>query len=130
MADPRNTDDIIDSRDVIARIEELEESRDDYNEEHGEGAWQEIEDGEPEELEALKALADDADGYCSDWAHGATLIRDSYFTEYAEELAGDIGAIDANAGWPARHIDWEAAADELKQDYTSVDFDGETYWMR
>jgi len=155
MADPRNTDDIIDSRDVIARIEELESEREALAEaaheacselreeadedrmadlaETAEKAQDELtgwDEDEGQELAALKALADDADGYCSDWAHGATLIRDSYFTEYAEELAGDIGAIDANAGWPARHIDWEAAADELKQDYTSVDFDGETYWMR
>lgn len=59
-----------------------------------------------------------------------TLIRDSYFTEYAEELANEIGAIDAEAGWPTRHIDWDAAARELKYDYTSVTLDGVEYWVR
>ena len=32
--------------------------------------------------------------------------------------------------WPLYCIDWEYAARELKHDYTSVDFDGVTYWVR
>jgi len=59
-----------------------------------------------------------------------TFIRDSYFTEYAEELAEDIGAISKDSPWPACHIDWEAAASALQQDYTSGEFDGVTYWAR
>lgn len=39
-------------------------------------------------------------------------------------------AIDRNASWPANHIDWEAAANELEQDYTEVDFNGEVYLYR
>lgn len=27
-------------------------------------------------------------------------------------------------------IDWERAAEELRMDYTAVDFDGVTYWVR
>jgi hypothetical protein len=46
------------------------------------------------------------------------------------ELAEDIGAIDRNASWPATYIDWEAAADSLKADYSSIDFNGEDYWIR
>lgn len=110
-----NNEDVIDSRDVIARIEWLADTED---------------DDEKAELAALQALADKAEGYCSDWSYGATLIRDSYFTQYAEELADDIGAIDCNVGWPLTCIDWDQAAKELKQDYTAVDFDGETYWIR
>jgi hypothetical protein len=139
-----NSDDIIDSRDVIARIEELESDRDAYtvtednpgDEETNwtaadgtvfEDYWSEAEE---DEYKALKSLADEASGYAADWYHGEALIRDSYFEEYAEELANDIGAIDRNARWPLNHIDWEAAADELKMDYTAVDFDGVTYWTR
>lgn len=62
--------------------------------------------------------------------HGESLIRDSYFEEYAEQLADDIGAIDRNAKWPVNCIDWEKAARELQYDYTEVDFDGEAYWIR
>jgi hypothetical protein len=137
--------DIIDSRDVIARLEELESDRQtaidavtwDVEAEPN-GAWttqngtvvsDDWDEGQEIEYQALKALADEGES-APDWRYGEGLIRDSYFQQYAEELADDIGAIDGNARWPLNHIDWEAAAEELKQDYTSVDFDGETYWMR
>lgn len=41
-----------------------------------------------------------------------------------------MGALKGATEWPLRHIDWDAAAEELKQDYTSVEFDGVTYWIR
>jgi hypothetical protein len=81
-------------------------------------------------LKALQALADEASGYAPDWQYGEALIRDSYFTEYAQELAEDIGAVNCDASWPNQYIDWERAADALKADYTSVDFDGVDYWVR
>lgn len=117
MSDISNNDDVIDSRDVIARIEELEaiETRD---------------DDETEELAALQALAKEGAEYAADWEYGETLIRDSYFAEYAEVLAEDIGAIGRNAKWPLTCIDWEQAARELKMDYTAIGFAGVTYWVR
>ena len=158
-----NSDKVIDSRDVIERIQYLEDERNTLeeavtdannaitdldpvgNEEDetqaesdardtladAQAALKEWDEGdEGKELAALKALADEAEGY-GDWAHGEALIADSYFTEYAEELTSDIGDYDPrNVQWPYTCIDWEKAADELKQDYTSVDFDGETYWIR
>lgn len=149
MSNPiSNSDDIIDSRDVIARIEELEDERTMFAEdaeheavESGESKedaaiagitayaeWDESDNGQ--ELAALESLAAEAEGYAPDWNHGESLIRDSWFQTYAEELADDIGAIDRNAKWPCNHINWKQAAEELQQDYTSVDFDGVTYWIR
>ena len=149
MTDIRNTDNIIDSHDVIARIDELTEERDALAEDikeaesrlqgidadddsgpldearHALAAW----DG-ADELAALEALVKEGEAYAPDWPHGETLIHASYFTEYAEQLADDIGAIDRDAGWPTTHIDWEAAAEDLKQDYTSIYFDGEEYFVR
>jgi len=146
-----NGQDFIDSRDVINRIDFLQYEVDDLDEALKEAlamldeapedeerrekedrtraemqAWEE-EWGD--ELTALKILQKEARGYC-DWENGETLIRDSYFADYAEELARDIGAITSGDKWPVTHIDWDAAAEELKQDYTSVDFDGEEYWIR
>lgn len=127
-----NSDDVIDSRDIIARIEELQDERDAHNED-------ESRDGEPwelhysddaAELTALLKLQEQAEPYAPDWRYGESLIRGSYFETYAEELADDIGAIDRNASWPLTCIDWEQAALELQMDYTSVDFDGVTYWVR
>ena len=115
-----NGQDIIDSRDVIERVAELTKKAEDVG----------LTDEERDELDALADLASEAEGYTSDWVYGEALIRDSYFEEYARELADDIGAIDANASWPLGCIDWERAASELQQDYTSVDFDGVTYWTR
>jgi hypothetical protein len=106
---PTNHDDVIDSRDVIKAIDWLDEDDDDRK--------------------ALEALAEEAEG-SPDWQYGETLIRDSYFEEYAEELAEDTGMVKGTEGWPLNHIDWEAAAEELQNDYFQVDFDGVTYWIR
>jgi hypothetical protein len=134
MSSISNSDDIIDSRDVIARIEELRDAREDYEHDaDGNRTNSDWATGEPEdaaELAALEALAAEASGYASDWEHGETLIRDDYFKTYAMELAEEIGAVDANASWPNTCIDWDQAARELRMDYTGVEFDGVTYWTR
>lgn len=136
-----NSDDVIDSRDVIARIKELEESMADAQEEK-DGDLETMEDGteiytsvdfgedEHNELKQLQTLADEASGYAADWQYGETLIRDSYFEEYAQELAEDCGMIQKGAQWPNNCIDWEEAAKQLQQDYTSVEFGDVTYWIR
>jgi hypothetical protein len=135
-----NLDDIIDSRDVIARIEALESDVEILAEMRERETLTEEEQGELRdlaetvednagELAILRALAEEGNGV-GDWEFGATLIRDSYFVDYAQELAEDIGALPADAGWPAYCIDWERAARDLQMDYTSVDYDGVTYWVR
>lgn len=89
-------------------------------------AWEGTSDGE--EWANINSLKEEINS--SEWQHGLTLIADSYFEEYAREFAEDIGAISGNERWPANCIDWEKAASELKYDYSSVEFDGETYWYR
>ncbi|WP_429498799.1 hypothetical protein ACQUFY_05740 [Robbsia andropogonis] len=84
---------------------------------------------ERDELATLKALAEQAEGY-GDWEHGETLIRESYFETYAQELAEDIGAVQPDMKWPYTCIDWEQAASDLKVDYMEVDIDGVAYLMR
>ena len=129
MADSiSNTHDIIDSRDVIERIDELESQAMNAEDEPGEG-W-ELDDDEKEELKVLKKFAEEAEGYSPDWNYGATLIHEDHFTEYAKRLAEDIGAVGAEDRWPGNHVDWEAAANELLIDYTAVEFDGVTYYVR
>lgn len=201
---PTNMDDVIDSRDVIGRIEELEEiavnwvvawsipgclpdcepatftdwddardylreslerfadedyesapdraaqftsaieTLDELGEEGAEYSdiagglhfWITRGDGLPEnpeeakELQALRALAQEASAYAEDWEYGETLVRDSYFKEYAMEFADDIGAVNWEASWPNTCIDWDQAARELQIDYSAVEFDGVTYWIR
>ena len=84
---------------------------------------------EATEYKALKELEEQAEGY-SVWKYGAQLIRESYFTDYAQQLAEDIGAVSADATWPNNCIDWDQAARELEVDYTRVDFDGVDFLFR
>jgi hypothetical protein len=125
MSNVDNYQDIIDSRDVDCRIEELEAERDAAVEA---GNPDDFTDGD--ELAALVAFRNEADGYCRDWQYGETLIRDSYFKDYAQELAEDTGALEKDAKWPYTCIDWEQAARELQMDYSSAELDGVTYWFR
>lgn len=83
-----------------------------------------------EELNALRELRDDAEGYSSDWRYGAQLINDEYFVKYAQELADDLGYIKRDVGWPYDCIDWDKAADALKNDYSCISFDGQDFWVR
>lgn len=169
--DVSNSQDVIDSRDVIARITELTEliAAEEISEENG--AEPQLDDDgrvrediatcgecgkswndalisertpapsarcpyesvheEIAELKILEALAEEASG-SPDWKYGESMIRDSYFTRYAEQLADELGYTSGEKAnsWPFTCLDWEKAADELKQDYMSVDYDGVEYWIR
>ncbi len=118
-----NTQDCIDSRNIEERIKYLEEQAD--KEEHYTGEHED----EKEELQKLKALKE-AVGDDENWEFGITFIAESYFEDYAREFAEDIGAIKKDGEWPTNCIDWESAANELKIDFSEVDFDGETYYYR
>lgn len=136
-----NLDDTIDVRDIIARVEELREERDDLQTALDGGSQEDVnalaewETDNAEELAELESLLDDLNGmggdeqWEGDW-YPVTLIRDSYFQDYAQELAEDCGMIDTNAKWPMTCIDWEKAARELQWDYSSVGVNGVTYWTR
>lgn len=129
MSNIDNYQDIIDVRDIIARCEDLAASID-YCAEHSE-----VDPDEVEEFDALHVLLKELRGnggdeqWCGDW-YPVTLIRDSYFEEYAKKLAEDIGAISGAGWWPANRIDWERAASDLQIDYSSVEYNGVTYWYR
>jgi hypothetical protein len=159
---PDNSDDVIDSRDIIERLETLTDERADLDtaltaateavEDYGTeddtsdadadhaallsaqtDARAELAQWDEDNAEELKNLTDlNAEGEgAGDWQHGETMVRDSYFETYAQELADDCGMLNSKGdSWPYTCIDWERAARELQQDYTSVDFGGVTYWLR
>ncbi len=106
---------IIDSRDLLEFLEAYDE--DDP-------------DNDPDDVAIADEIIRLSNEGIEDWQYGATLIREDYFKEYAQELAEDIGAIDRNASWPLTYIDWDAAAAALMQDYTSVSFLGYDYQVR
>lgn len=121
--DTSNMADTIDTRDIIERVAELDDLID-----------AEREDWEVDEKLALlaeRALLRDQLLVEIDGAEdGVTLIRDSYFKEYAMELADELGTYDHDLKWPLTCIDWNQAARELRYDYSAVDYDGVTYWFQ
>jgi DNA-binding transcriptional MerR regulator len=152
-------DDIIDSRDIIERLEELRDEKSDlefaiteaqeaYDNEDDEeetsperyaeleadietakSALREWEDDNASELTDLEEFEKNFSGY-GDWEHGETLIEDDHFVDFAQQMAQDCCEMPANLTWPLNCIDWEQAADELKHDYMCAEIDGNTYWMR
>jgi len=122
-------DDLIDVRDIIARVEELEEAvpQEDID--------NLVESDDATELVGWRELLSDLVGtggdekWRGDW-YPVTMIRDSYFRDYAQELAEDCGMLNDSDRWPYTCIDWDRAARDLKMDYTGIDFDGVTYWVR
>lgn len=84
---------------------------------------------EAEELATLIAFRDEASQYSPDWRYGATLIHENYFTDYCRELVSDIGDLPRNIP-DYIEIDWQATADNIRADYTAVDFNGDTYYVR
>jgi len=120
MSIPRtisNNDDIIDSRDVIARIDWLYDS---------------FQPGDPEEGEylSLTALAEQGENGAEDWLYGATLIRYSYFTQYVKYDYPEIHHEAFSKLPEGLVIDWQATAEGQRTEYTELTFDGVTYLVR
>ena len=140
--------DILDTRDLNKRLNELEDEREDLEDavtilkdelkdcdpdekEDYENnvadaieALQEWDDEYKEELDELYTMWDEIPG----WRRGEMLIAEGDFAEYAEQLADDLYGIKKH--WPFDHIDWDAAADALKVDYSSIEYQGTTYFYR
>lgn len=143
-------DDIIDSRDLYKRQQELdslksevEDAQAEYDEavenfENDEGTQEAVDDAlkalkdaqdefalpEQQELDMLNNLENEID----DWMHGTTLIEESHFPTYAKQYASDVAEMPDDLRWPFNCIDWDRAAEELKSDFTEVTIDGNTFY--
>lgn len=126
--DDLGRENIIDGRDIEKRVEEIESDLDVMDEGDAttaEKAALRI------ELAALREIVETIEGYSEEKLRDTVLYRDDYFPTYAEEFAENIGSINpAATAWPLMHIDWKAAAEDLQQDYTSVEIEGTDYWFR
>jgi hypothetical protein len=136
-----NNQDVLDSRDINKRLEELEDAYSDWKKEQERefGKWQEDSPNDPvsdsdfedwDELVSLRDLVEQCkDG--GDWEYGESLIRDTYFTDYCHDMVEDIGDLPKDLPfYIENNIDWDGVAEDLKADYTEVDFDGVTYFLR
>ena len=115
------TGQILDTRDLIERRAEIESELEDESL---------LEEGEAADLKEELDEIDTIESEIPEYQYGEAMIREDYFTDYAQELAEDIGAISRDAGWPLSCINWDEAADELKADYIEVEWQGHTYLAR
>lgn len=111
----------IDTRDLQKELDELIDRRDD------EDQTDPLDEDEVERLTAIETVLDEIG---QEAVYGVTLIPESEFEDYAQEYAEDVCGFDSAASWPYCHIDWEAAADSLRMDYSLVTFDGTDYLWR
>ena len=121
------------------RIEEIKETLDYEQEQLTVASIAELEDElaelqnrnylycEKGELADLNKLAEEASSVTSEWEYGVSLIRDSHFKKHTIDEAYAIEESDKLGYWPFNCIDWDKATEELRADYTSIDFDGVTY---
>ena len=65
----------------------------------------------------------------SEFTYGCTLIEEDYFEGYVRELLVDCGYISKDFPYWIE-IDWEATSENVKQDYSELEYKGETYYFR
>ena len=114
MNTPSHLDDIIEVDDLRDRLAELQGIADDDH----------LDDSDQAEFNILTQLLAEVDDYGCD-----TLVRDSYFVQYVQDLCEDGGDVPTNLPHYIV-IDWAATAENIRVDYTPFEFDGRTYWAR
>ena len=82
-----------------------------------------------EEINQITCIDEVEDEIGSEFDFGVTLITEDDFTDYVEDLLKGCGYIsDDFPSWI--EIDWEATAENVKQDYSELEYEGETYFYR
>ena len=124
-----NQSDVIDSRDIINRIEELQNSYEFWQVDNPELTIEDYKLHYPEEskeLQVLEALQGQC-ACCDDWQYGEQLIRRSCFKPYMDDMIEDCYDIPKDMpDFMSIVLDYGM----LEQDYMSVDFDGQEYLIR
>jgi hypothetical protein len=121
--------DIIDSRDVDERILEIEQEMEDLKDE---SPWDYAQADDYEDLhEELQSLVGfrDENKDSGEWDYGQIFIHVNYFEEYVQGLVVEIGDLPSDIPGYIE-IDWEATSENVRMDYSLVDFDGEEYLTR
>jgi hypothetical protein len=91
-----------------------------------------LDEDEQELLKALVELREECEG--SGWRDGIGFVRETYWRDYCEELASDVGYFpsDRDTGsnplWSC--IDWDKWADLVAQDYQQTDIGGVSFYWR
>lgn len=136
---------ILDTRDLSKRREELKEEildsflenfphyqemtesfEDIRFEEEEIESWKEDFEDELKEIEEIDTIENELG---SEFDYGVTLVDVDDFEEYVEDLLDELGYIPKDfPSWI--EIDWEATANNVRQDYTEVEYQGNSYLGR
>lgn len=145
------TENIIDTRDLQDRIDEIESDIESLEEEISELSEEidELDEDDPGDKNEIDLKLDDIEdrrGQIEDlqeelsmllevmsevpeFSNGETLIHEDYWVEYVQEMCEDCGYISKDFPyWP--EIDWEATAKNVAMDYSTIELDGNTYYFR
>lgn len=114
---------MLDTRTLISEIRDMVVDEDEPDHD----LYQELDPDDRNRVDEIRELLLELGSYAYD---GLTLIPEDEFEKFARQYAEDCGAIEEDGRWPTTHIDWEAAADDLRNDYTCITFDGEDYLYR
>jgi len=91
--------------------------------------WKSDWETELEEIEEIDRVEDEV---CNgEFDFGTTLIKEYDFEEYCEEFVRDCGYLSRDT--PAlieNNIDWSGIADDMRIDYSEVEYQGTTYLFR
>lgn len=137
-------DDLVDTRKLIERIEELElDHMDGDGIMTDVGLWDTVERVEYRGLAGLvEKIGEEA---CRD---GVTLIHEAYFRDHIKEEYLEIGGeyheevprsngkmryvplVELYSRRPFNSIDWDAVASDEESDYSQVEIDGATYYYQ
>ena len=136
---------ILDTRDLSKRREELKEEildsflenfphyqemtesfEDIRFEEEEIQSWKEDFEDELTEIEEIDTIENELG---SEFDYGVALVDVDDFEEYVEDLLDELGYIPKDfPSWI--EIDWEATANNVRQDYTEVEYQGNSYLGR
>ena len=136
---------ILDTRDLSKRREELKEEildsflenfphyqemtesfEDIRFEEEEIQSWKEDFEDELKEIEEIDTIENELG---SEFDYGVALVDVDDFEEYVEDLLDELGYIPKDfPSWI--EIDWEATANNVRQDYTEVEYQGKSYLGR
>lgn len=99
--------------DILFEEEEIESWKED---------WQ-------DELDQISIINELEDEIGSEFNYGTPLIPEVDFTDYTIDLLEEFGYISKDfPSWI--EIDWEATAENMKQDYSEVEYEGRHYLYR
>lgn len=108
------------------QYEEITESYEDIKQNEEEiQSFLDLWKNEIEEIEEIQEIENN----CSEFSFGEALINGNYFEEYVKDLLTDCGYISRDfPHWI--EIDWEATSENIKQDYSEIEYKNETYYFR